>query len=124
MFSPQAHHDEAQQSHSPLTILELVEIAIREQWDDETDIKSLLRVAEAYRKGGHANLSAGDLESTFIDLARAAMLALEKIPAHRDFTTYLSSSQRHNLKLVCYKYLFEVGDANVTYFKAREGAPL
>ncbi|KAF8068002.1 hypothetical protein FPV67DRAFT_1168402 [Lyophyllum atratum] len=106
MFTPRAHHDGAHDPQSPLTILGLVEVAIKEVWDEEIDIKFLLCDGEAYRKGGHANLSAGDLERAFIFLARAAMLALEKIPAHRDFTTYLSSSQRHNLKLHGKELLF------------------
>ena len=84
----------------PASIAELAEMAMLDLWDDTKDFKHYLRMAEKYRKEGKEYVRKGDLESAFVELARAATLVLEKLPLHRDYNSMLNANQRHNLSLV------------------------
>lgn len=85
----------------PPTIAELAKLAIDNLWDDRSDLKHYLRMAEKYRKDARHYASQGDLENAFVAYARAATLVLERLPHHHDYQTALNATQRHNLSLVC-----------------------
>lgn len=84
----------------PASIGELAEYATRFEWDASRDLKHCLRMAESSRNRARAYQTAGDLESAFVFFARAATIALEKLPAHPQYSSALTSSQRDNLGLV------------------------
>ncbi|EDR06615.1 uncharacterized protein LACBIDRAFT_299573 [Laccaria bicolor S238N-H82] len=88
-------------SKRPASIPELTEQALNNlQWDENEDIKHYLRVAGNYRRDGKEFVRTGELENAFVQLTRAAILVLEKLPLHRDYYTLLSPAQRQNLGLV------------------------
>ena len=84
----------------PATIAELAEKAREDIWDPNKHLKHWLRTAELSRKHGKQYAEAGDFERSFVQLARAATIILEKMPTHQDYQTLLNASQRHNLSLV------------------------
>ncbi|PPQ96322.1 hypothetical protein CVT26_005685 [Gymnopilus dilepis] len=84
----------------PLSIAELAKEVSRDLWDENKDFKHYLRVIEKYRWEGKECAKQGDLEHAFVQFARAATLALEKLPLHRDYHRMLNEDQRHNLSLV------------------------
>ena len=84
----------------PRTIAELAEAAKVGTDDDNLPLKQHLRNAESARKQGRRLYDEDDLENAFIQLARAATIVLEKLPAHKDYRTLLNSTQRHNMGLV------------------------
>jgi len=87
-------------SRRPASIGELAERATQYEWDDSRDLKHCLRLAESARNRAKAYHSAGDLESAFVFYARAATIALEKLPAHPQYRSVLRDAQRDNLGLV------------------------
>lgn len=93
-------HSPNSSSRRPATIAELAERALDNLWDESKELKYYLRVAEKYRRDGKDFVQKGDLESAFVEFARAATLVLEKLPSHRDYHTLLNAAQRHNLGLV------------------------
>ncbi|KAI0265418.1 hypothetical protein BC834DRAFT_879357 [Gloeopeniophorella convolvens] len=86
-------------SSRPYSIAELAERAKQSLGEETRPFKSWLRVAENARKDGKTFQEQGDLESAFVEFARAATIVLEKIPAHPDYRVLLSSTQRHNMGL-------------------------
>ena len=84
----------------PATIAELADKSREELWDPNKHLKHWLRTAELARKSGKQYAENGDYERSFVQLARAATIILEKMPSHRDYNTLLTSSQKHNLILV------------------------
>lgn len=88
------------QSGRPRTIAELAEAAKLGTDDDSLPLKQYLRNAENARKYGRRLYEEDDLENAFIQLARAATIVLEKLPAHKDYRALLNSTQRHNMGLV------------------------
>jgi USP8 dimerisation domain len=86
--------------YRPATIAELADKAREDIWDPNKHLKHWLRTAELSRKYGKQYAEDGDFERSFVQLARAATIILEKMPTHRDYTTLLNASQRHNLSLV------------------------
>ncbi|KAF9648230.1 hypothetical protein BDM02DRAFT_3082246, partial [Thelephora ganbajun] len=84
----------------PATIAELADKSREDLWDPNKHLKHWLRTAELARKSGKQHAENGDYERSFVQLARAATIILEKMPTHKDYHTLLSSSQRHNLVLV------------------------
>ena len=89
-----------QEPSRPHSIAELAEIAKHTLGDDHRPFKTWLRIAENARHAAKNFQEQGDLESAFIEFAKAATIVLEKIPAHRDYRVLLSSTQRHNMGLV------------------------
>ncbi|KZV71236.1 hypothetical protein PENSPDRAFT_630656 [Peniophora sp. CONT] len=83
----------------PRTIAELAEAAKLGTDDDSLPLKQYLRNAETARKHGRRLYEEDDLENAFIQLARAATIVLEKLPAHKDYRALLNSTQRHNMGL-------------------------
>ncbi|KAI9464131.1 hypothetical protein BJY52DRAFT_1107343, partial [Lactarius psammicola] len=84
----------------PHSIAELAELARQSIGDDARPFKSWLRTAENGRRDAKSYQEQGDLESAFIEFARAATIVLEKIPSHPDYRVLLTSTQRHNMGLV------------------------
>jgi len=84
----------------PATIAELADKSREDLWDPNKHLKHWLRTAELARKSGKQYAESGDYERSFVQLARAATIILEKMPTHKDYHTLLTSSQRHNLVLV------------------------
>ncbi len=84
----------------PHSIAELADIAKQSLGEDGRQFKSWLRMAENARRDAKGFQEQGDLESAFIEFARAATIVLEKIPSHSDYRVLLSSTQRHNMGLV------------------------
>ena len=84
----------------PATIAELADKSREDLWDPNKHLKHWLRTAELARKAGKQYAENGDYERSFIQLARAATIILEKMPTHKDYRTLLTESQRNNLVLV------------------------
>jgi STAM-binding protein len=99
-FQPQA-------SSRPYSIAELAERAKRALGDDVRLFKSWLRIAENARRDAKSFSEQGDLESAFVEYAKAAAIVLEKIPADPDYRVLLSATQRHNMGLVSYPLRWE-----------------
>lgn len=89
-----------QQQRRPASIRELAEKAMDIDWDPSREFKHCLRMAERSRNQARGYYDAGDLENAFMYFARAAMIALDKLPTHPNYNTALSEVQRHNLGLV------------------------
>jgi Uncharacterized protein conserved in archaea len=89
----------------PATIAELAERALDNIWDEHRELKYYLRIAEKYRHDAMHFLQQGDLESAFVEYARAATLVLERLPTHKDYHVILSAAQRRNLGLVCIQFI-------------------
>jgi hypothetical protein len=87
-------------SRRPATISELAERA-NVPWDESGGFKYHLKLAEKFRRDGKEYARSGDMESAFVELAKAATLVLERLPEHPDYNTKLNFNQRHNLGLVC-----------------------
>lgn len=87
------------QLYRPATIAELADKSREDIWDPNKQLKHWLRTAELSRKNGKQYAEAGDYERSFVQLARAATIILEKMPTHRDYHTLLNPTQRHNLSL-------------------------
>ncbi|KAF9462259.1 hypothetical protein BDZ94DRAFT_1261890 [Collybia nuda] len=104
----------------PATIAELAERALDGLWDETKELKHYLRVAERYRKDGKEHVKQGDLESAFVEFARAATLVLEKLPTHRDYHTLLNAAQRHNLGLNGQDILDHLSDLKPTLLERHE----
>ena len=86
--------------YRPATIAELADRARDDQWDPSKGVKHWLKTGESIRRAGKAYVQANDLESAFVEYAKAATLVLEKLPSHREYYTMLNPNQRHNLGLV------------------------
>ncbi|KAI9459316.1 hypothetical protein F5148DRAFT_964366, partial [Russula earlei] len=84
----------------PHSIAELAELAKLTLGDDPKPFKAWLRTAENARRAAKSFQEQGDLESAFVEYAKAATIVLEKIPAHPDYRVLLSTTQRHNMGLV------------------------
>lgn len=84
----------------PATIAELADKSREDLWDPNKHLKHWLRTAELARKSGKQYAENGDYERSFVQLARAATIILEKMPTHKDYHTLLTTSQRNNLVLV------------------------
>ena len=84
----------------PATIAELAEKSRQDPWDRNKSLKHWLRTAELARKAGKQFAEDGDYERSFVQLARAATIILERMPTHKDYHTLLSADQRRNLVLV------------------------
>jgi STAM-binding protein len=84
----------------PASIAELAQRAKDDAYDERREIKQHLRDAEKYRRTAKELVKAGDLETAFVEFAKAATLVLEKLPTHRDYLTTLNKEQRSNLALV------------------------
>ena len=88
----------------PHSIGELAESAKQILGEDPKPFKAWLRIAENARRDAKSFQEQGDLESAFVEYAKAATIVLEKIPAHSDYRILLSTTQRHNMGLVSYLY--------------------
>lgn len=88
----------------PHSIGELAERAKQILGEDPRPFKAWLRIAENARRDAKSFQEQGDLESAFVEYAKAATIVLEKIPAHPDYRVLLSTTQRHNMGLVSYFY--------------------
>jgi USP8 dimerisation domain len=86
----------------PHSIAELAERAKQSLGDESRPFKAWLRVAENARRDAKSFYELGDLESAFVEYAKAATIVLEKIPSHPDYRVLLSTTQRHNVGLVSY----------------------
>jgi len=84
----------------PYSIRELAERAKQILGDNPRPFKAWLRIAETARRDAKSFQEQGDLESAFMEYAKAATIVLEKIPAHLDYRVLLSTTQRHNMGLV------------------------
>jgi hypothetical protein len=99
---PPQHQAPPSQPHS---IGELAERAKQILGEGPRPFKTWLRIAESARRNAKSFHEQGDLESAFVEYAKAATIVLEKIPAHPDYRVLLSQTQRHNMGLVSYFYL-------------------
>lgn len=84
----------------PATIAELADKSREDPWDATKHLKHWLRIAELARKSGKQYAENGDYERSFIQLARAATIILDRMPSHKDYNTLLTTTQRNNLVLV------------------------
>jgi hypothetical protein len=91
-----------QPASRPHSIAELAEIARQSLGDGARPFKTWLRIAENARRDAKSFLDQGNLESAFVEYAKAATIVLEKIPSHPEYRVLLSTTQRHNMGLVSY----------------------
>jgi STAM-binding protein len=98
-FAPPSQPQAASRPHS---IAELAEYAKQTLGDDYKPFKAWLRIAENARRDAKVFQEQGDLDSAFVEYAKAATIVLEKIPAHNDYRVLLNATQRHNMGLVSY----------------------
>jgi STAM-binding protein len=93
-----------QETSRPLSYSEFIE-RMELQWqslkDDSRPLKSWLRLAESIRRDAESFDKQADLESAFVEYAKAATILIEKIPTHPDYRV-LSTTQRHDMGLVSY----------------------
>ena len=89
-----------QAASRPHSIAELTEMAKDSLGEGDFPFKTWLQIAENARRDAQSYQAQGDLESAFVEYAKAATIALEKIPAHPDYMVLLNSTQRHNTTLV------------------------
>jgi hypothetical protein len=105
---PNVAHPAPSQHHvppsRPYSIGELAERAKQILGKDPKPFKAWLRIAENARRDAKSSRKQGDLESAFVEYAKAATIVLEKIPAHPDYMVLLSTTQRHNMGLVSFFY--------------------
>jgi len=73
--------------------------------NDPKPLKGWLRLAESIRRDARRFREGGDIDSAFVEYAKAATIVLEKIPSHPDYRVLLSTTQRDNMVLVSYFYL-------------------
>ena len=94
-----------QQTSRPLSYSVFIE-RTKHQWqylkDDSRPLKSWLRLAESIRRCAESFDKQADLESAFVEYAKAATILLEKIPEHPDYWVLLSTDQRHDMGQVSY----------------------
>ena len=100
--TPSRHQEPPSRPH---IIGELAERAKQILGEDPKPFKSWLRIAENARRDAKSFQELGDLESAFVEYAKAAIVVLEKIPAHPDYRVLLSTTQRCNMGLVSYFHL-------------------
>ena len=93
----------------PATIAELADKSREDLWDPNKHLKHWLRTAELARKSGKQYAENGDYERSFVQLARAASIILEKMPTHKDYRSLLTESQRNNLVLVSFSLSLSTG---------------
>ena len=65
---------------------------------------SWLRIAENACRDAKSLHEIGNLESAYVEYAKAATILLEKIPGHPNYWILLSTTQRHNIVMVSYLY--------------------
>jgi STAM-binding protein len=94
------HPSQLQSPSRPHSIAELAEHAKHALGEDVKPFKAWLRIAENARRDAKRYYEQADLESAFVEYAKAATIVLEKIPAHPDYRVLLSTTQRHNMGLV------------------------
>jgi hypothetical protein len=73
--------------------------------NDPKPLKGWHRLAESIHREAKSFHKLGDIDSAFVEYAKAATIVLEKIPVHPDYRVLLSTTQRDNMGLVCYFYL-------------------
>jgi STAM-binding protein len=110
-----ANINSPQPRYRPATIAELADRARDDHWDPSKGVKHWLKAGENYRRAGKAYVQAGDLESAFVEYAKAATLVLEKLPTHREYYTTLNTEQRHNLGLVSLLFIRDLRIARCIY---------
>jgi STAM-binding protein len=89
-----------QAASRPRSIAELAEMAKDSFGEGDFPFKTWLRIAENARRDAKSYQEQSDFESAFVEYAKAATVALEKIPAHPDYRAILTSTQRNNMSLV------------------------
>lgn len=98
--SPSSRSHFRSQPRRPATILELADKAREISWEGNTTLKHWLKAAEKHRNAGNTHVDRGEIEFGFVELARAATIVMEKVPAHKDYSTMLNASHRKNLGTV------------------------
>jgi STAM-binding protein len=91
---------QSQAAPRPHSIAELTEMAKDSLGEGDFPLKTWLQIAENARRDAQSYQEQGDFESAYVEYAKAATIALEKIPAHPDYLVLLSSNQRHTTSLV------------------------
>ncbi|TFY61127.1 hypothetical protein EVG20_g7174 [Dentipellis fragilis] len=109
-MTPSASSPYAQSSSRPPSIAELADRAKADSWDPQRPLKHWLRTAEHLRSSAKQSLERGDLESAFVEFARAARIVLEKMPTHEDYKVLLNAQQRHNMGLHGQEILDSLGE--------------
>jgi len=85
----------------PATIAELADRAQYDPyWDSSKDVKYWLKAGDSHRRAGKRYVEGNEIESAFVEYAKAATIVLEKLPSHPEYYTMLSAAQRYNLELV------------------------
>jgi STAM-binding protein len=90
----------ASSTSRPRSIAEMAEMAKDSLGDGDFPFKTWLRIAENARRSAKTYREQDELESAFVEYAKAAIISLEKIPGHPDYTIRLNSTQRHDMNFV------------------------
>jgi hypothetical protein len=73
--------------HRPSSVVELAgRVQDDLQWDPSNTVMHWLRAGEKCRRAGKRYAEIEDFESAFVEYAKAAIIVLEKLPTHPDFT--------------------------------------
>lgn len=73
--------------HRPSSVVELAgRVQDDLQWDPSKTVMHWLRAGEKCRRAGKGYAEIEDFESAFVEYAKAAIIVLEKLPTHPDFT--------------------------------------
>lgn len=92
-----------QETSRPLHYSDFIE-RTEHQWqslkDDSRPLKSWLRLVESICRDAAEFDYQVDLESAFVEYAKAATILLEKIPEHPDYWVLLSTKHRHDMGMV------------------------
>jgi len=107
----------------PATIAELAEKSREDLWDPNKSFEYWLRTAELARESGKRYAENMDYERSFVQLARAASIILEKMPTHKDYHPLLTTDQRNNLVLVSIS-LFPRDSTSPTFVLVAFGCPV
>ena len=85
----------------PASMAELTARARIGLYDERRDLRYHLRAIDRNRRTAKESENAGDLEGAIVAYTKAATLALEKIPTHREYHTFLNEEQQQYLEMVC-----------------------
>ena len=96
---PPSHHQPESRPHSTG---ELAEIARRSLGADPRPFNTWLRIVENARRDAKTFAEQGNIESAFMEYAKAVTIVLEKIPYYPEYRALHNSMQRNDMGLVSY----------------------
>jgi hypothetical protein len=90
------------QNRRPSTIAELAKLALDSPSDASQSVGQVVSMAHAHHEAAVSHINAGNLETGFVELIKAAIIVTERVPAHPDYQTALSPAIRGILATVSF----------------------